>query len=81
MFLPQNWPSYFSKSKGCFVWDLENKKYIDMKSIFIKHHIWCAASTHPDEEKIILKTHNLLKQKGIKLKLYTKVLKKIDNLK
>ena len=25
-----------------------------MKSIFIRHHIWCAASTHPDEEKIIL---------------------------
>ncbi len=44
-----------------------DKKYIDMKSIFIKHHIWCAASTHPDEEKIILKTHNLLKQKGIKI--------------
>ncbi len=44
-----------------------DEKYIDMKSIFIRHHIWCAASTHPDEEKIILKTHNLLKQKGIKI--------------
>jgi len=30
MTLPDNWPSYYSKSKGIFVWDLNNKKYIDM---------------------------------------------------
>ncbi|MDB4490887.1 aminotransferase class III-fold pyridoxal phosphate-dependent enzyme, partial [bacterium] len=30
MFLPENWPSYFSKAKGCFVWDLDGKKYTDM---------------------------------------------------
>ena len=30
MFLPDNWPSYFSKAKGCFVWDLDEKKYTDM---------------------------------------------------
>ena len=30
MFLPDLWPSYFSKSKGCEVWDLDGKKYIDM---------------------------------------------------
>tara|TARA_B100000963_G_scaffold359506_1_gene387032 strand:+ start:8561 stop:9862 length:1302 start_codon:yes stop_codon:yes gene_type:complete len=30
MFLPDNWPSYFSKSKGCYVWDLDSKKYADM---------------------------------------------------
>ena len=29
MFLPEQWPSYFSKSKGCEVWDLDGKKYID----------------------------------------------------
>ena len=27
--LPENWPSYFSKSKGCRVWDLDGKEYID----------------------------------------------------
>ena len=43
------------------------KKCIDLKSIFIKHNIWCAASTHPDEEEVIFKTHILLKQKGIKI--------------
>ena len=25
-----SWPSHFSKSKGCFIWDLDNKKYIDL---------------------------------------------------
>lgn len=30
MFLPDQWPSYFSKSKGCKVWDLDGKEYIDM---------------------------------------------------
>ena len=29
MFLPDYWPAYFSKAKGCFVWDLDNNKYID----------------------------------------------------
>lgn len=30
MFLPENWPSYFSKAKGCEVWDLDKNKYIDV---------------------------------------------------
>lgn len=30
MFLPENWPSYYSKAKGCKVWDLDGKEYIDM---------------------------------------------------
>ena len=30
MFLPELWPSYFSKAKGCSVWDLEGKELIDM---------------------------------------------------
>jgi len=30
LFLPKKWPTYFSKTKGCYVWDLENKKYLDM---------------------------------------------------
>ena len=31
MFLPgNNWPTYFYKSKGCYLWDKNKKKYIDM---------------------------------------------------
>tara|TARA_A100001015_G_scaffold246589_1_gene283065 strand:+ start:2810 stop:4132 length:1323 start_codon:yes stop_codon:yes gene_type:complete len=28
--LPKYWPTYYSKAKGCYIWDLKNKKYIDM---------------------------------------------------
>ncbi len=30
MFLPDQWPSYFSKAKGCHVWDLDGNEYVDM---------------------------------------------------
>lgn len=29
-FLPEEWPAYYSKAKGCEVWDLDGKKYFDM---------------------------------------------------
>ena len=28
MFLPEQWPSYFSKAKGCKVWDLDGNEYV-----------------------------------------------------
>jgi|GEM_PF-544470 len=30
MFLPDQWPSYYSKAKGIEIWDLDGKKYTDM---------------------------------------------------
>ncbi len=30
MFLPEQWPAYFSKAKGCRVWDLDGNELIDM---------------------------------------------------
>jgi len=30
MFLPDHWPTYYSKAKGCRVWDLDGNEYIDM---------------------------------------------------
>ena len=30
MFLPELWPSYYSKAKGAYIWDLDNRKYLDM---------------------------------------------------
>ncbi len=29
-FLPEQWPAYYSKAKGCRVWDLDGREYIDM---------------------------------------------------
>lgn len=30
MFLPELWPAYYEKAKGCEVWDLDGNKYVDM---------------------------------------------------
>lgn len=30
MFAPDQWPAYYKKAKGCKVWDLDDKEYIDM---------------------------------------------------
>ena len=30
MFLPEQWPSYYSRARGVEVWDLDGNKYIDM---------------------------------------------------
>ncbi|MBT4146756.1 MAG: aminotransferase class III-fold pyridoxal phosphate-dependent enzyme [Gammaproteobacteria bacterium] len=30
MFAPEVWPAYYSKAKGCRVWDLDGREYIDM---------------------------------------------------
>lgn len=30
MHLPDKWPTYFSRAKGCRVWDLDGREYIDM---------------------------------------------------
>jgi glutamate-1-semialdehyde aminotransferase len=30
MLLPNQWPAYFSKAKGPYIWDLDGNKYLDM---------------------------------------------------
>lgn len=39
MFLPEQWPSYFSRAKGCTVWDMDGKKYTDMSIMGIGTNI------------------------------------------
>lgn len=34
-YLGRLWPTYYKKAKGCFLWDLEGKKYIDMAQMGI----------------------------------------------
>ena len=29
-FLPDNWPAYYSKAKGAYLWDLDGNQYLDM---------------------------------------------------
>jgi len=39
MFLPEQWPAYYSKSKGCKVWDLDGKEYTDVSIMGIGTNI------------------------------------------
>jgi len=39
MFLPERWPAYFSRAKGCRVWDLDDNEYIDMSIMGIGTNI------------------------------------------
>ncbi len=54
MFLPDKWPAYFSKSKGCEVWDLDEKKYIDMSFMGIGTNI--LGYGHPEVDDAVLQT-------------------------
>jgi len=54
MFLPEKWPSYFSKSKGCRVWDLDGKEYIDMSIMGIGTNI--LGYGHPEVDEAVMKT-------------------------
>ncbi|MDD5137067.1 MAG: aminotransferase class III-fold pyridoxal phosphate-dependent enzyme, partial [Candidatus Omnitrophica bacterium] len=39
MFLPDLWPAYYSKSKGCRIWDLDGREYLDMSYMGIGSYI------------------------------------------
>ena len=39
MFLPEQWPSYFEKAKGCKVWDMDGREYTDMSIMGIGTNI------------------------------------------
>ena len=48
MFLPDYWPAYYSKCKDCYVWDLEDKKYIDVSIMGIGTNILGYANPEVD---------------------------------
>ena len=39
LFLPKFWPAYFEKTKGCNVWDLERRKYLDLSMMGVGTNI------------------------------------------
>lgn len=49
MFLPGKWPAYFSKAKGCRVWDLDGNEYIDMSMMGIGTNTLGYAHSEIDE--------------------------------
>ena len=53
LFLPGKWPAYFSKAKGCSVWDLDNIRYNDVSFMGVGTNI--LGYSHPDIEKKVNK--------------------------
>jgi glutamate-1-semialdehyde 2,1-aminomutase len=54
MFLPKLWPAYFSKAKGCFVWDLDGKQYTDMSIMGVGTNI--LGYGHPEVDAAVQRT-------------------------
>ncbi|MBL4759713.1 MAG: aminotransferase class III-fold pyridoxal phosphate-dependent enzyme [Mariprofundaceae bacterium] len=54
MFLPDQWPSYFSKSKGCKVWDLDGNEFIDMSIMGIGTNT--LGYGHPEVDDAVIQT-------------------------
>ena len=52
LFLPKKWPSYFKKAKDCFIWDLENKKYLDMSFMGVGTNLLGYANSKIDNQVI-----------------------------
>src|SRR6056300_1384176 len=52
MFAPDVWPAYYSKAKGCDVWDLDGRKFIDMSIMSVGACILGYADEEVDEAVI-----------------------------
>lgn len=49
MWLPEQWPAYYSKAKGCEVWDLDGKHYYDMSIMGVGANVLGYAFDEVDE--------------------------------
>ncbi len=56
MFLPDRWPTYFSRARGCRIWDLDGKELIDMSIMGIGTNI--LGYGYPEVDEAVIKTVN-----------------------
>lgn len=54
MFLPEQWPAYFSKAQGCQVWDLDGRVYTDVSIMGIGTNI--LGYGHPEVDAAVRQT-------------------------
>ena len=52
MFLPEKWPSYFTKTNGCNVWDLDENMYKDLSIMGVGTNI--LGYSHPKVDESVL---------------------------
>ena len=76
-YLPKLWPTYFSKSKGINIWDLENNKYLDMAQMGMGTCILGYANSEVDQKvkNIINKGVNSTLNCPEEIQLASKILK------
>lgn len=48
MFLPQLWPVYYSRAKGCGIWDMDGRQYTDMSYMGIGSNVLGYANDEVD---------------------------------
>jgi glutamate-1-semialdehyde 2,1-aminomutase len=65
MFLPEKWPAYFSKAKGCRVWDLDGRELIDMSIMGIGTNT--LGYGHPEIDEAVMKNNSKWKYVFLKL--------------
>ena len=53
LFLPNKWPTYFNKAKGCKIWGIDNKKYLDISLMGVGTNILGYA--HPEVDEAVKK--------------------------
>lgn len=54
MYLPAGWPAYFSRTKGCTVWDLDDKPYLDVGLMGVGTNI--LGYSHPKVDEAVMGT-------------------------
>ena len=60
MFGEKNWPSHFSKAKGCFIWDLDNSRYTDCSLMGVGTNILGYSNSQVDRKVIkVIKSGNI----------------------
>lgn len=57
MFLPGKWPAYYSRAKGCRVWDLDGNEYIDTSSMGVGANILGYADEDVDKAVVNAISH------------------------
>ncbi|MDA9787076.1 aminotransferase class III-fold pyridoxal phosphate-dependent enzyme, partial [Pontimonas sp.] len=53
MFLPVGWPSYFSRTSGCQVWDLDGNRFLDVGYMGIGTNV--LGYSHPKVDEAVLR--------------------------
>lgn len=54
MFLPEQWPAYFSEAKGCEVWDLDGNQFTDLSIMGIGTNT--LGYGHPKVDEAVMRT-------------------------